>query len=74
MGEPKSLEDALQSRAEEQVTGGIITTLSTAADGRVVRRTRVTSLVTTDTEGVVERSTSTLTAERRPLDRAGTPP
>ena len=74
MGEPKSLEEALQARAAEQVAGGIITTLSTAADGRVVRRTRVTSLVTTNTEGVVERSTSTLTAERRPLDRAGTPP
>ena len=74
MGEPKSLEAALQSRSEEQVTGGITTTLITAADGRVVRRTRVTSLVTTATEGVVERSTSTLMTERRPLDRAGTPP
>ncbi|MDI1327472.1 MAG: hypothetical protein PSV23_11820 [Brevundimonas sp.] len=68
MGEPKTLDDALQARAADDVTGEITTTFTTDAGGRVVRRTTVTTLTTTDAEGVVERSTSTRTVEGRLLD------
>lgn len=67
MGEPKTLEAALQARASEQITGTIATNLVTDAGGRVIRRTTVINLVTADAMGVVEHMTSTQTVERRPL-------
>jgi len=67
MGEPKTLDAALQARAAEQVTGTITTTLTADPVGRVTDRTTVIRLVITDAEGVVERTTSTQTVERRPL-------
>lgn len=66
-GDPKTLEAALLARASEQNTGTITTTLVTDSRGRVLRRTTVTHIVTTDAAGVVERATSTQTVERRPL-------
>lgn len=67
MGEPKTLEAALEDRAGEQITGTITLTLSVDANGRVTSRTTATQLVITDAEGVVERTTSTQTVERRLL-------
>lgn len=71
IGEPKSFDDALQTRAAEQVTGEIVTTFVADVDGRVIRRTKVINLITTNAEGVVERSTSTQTVERRHLHPPG---
>ncbi len=67
MGEPTTLEAALAGRAGHQAAGTITTTLIIDPDGRVTDRTIVTRLITTNAEGVVERSTSTQTLERRPL-------
>lgn len=67
MGEPKTLEEALQARAAEQITGMITTSLTTDPEGRVIRRRTVTNM-TTAVGGVVERATATLTAERRRLE------
>lgn len=66
MGEPTSIEAALEARASDQVTGTITTSLVTDADGRVTRRTTTTRM-TTVTDGVTERSTGTLIVERRPI-------
>ncbi|MDP1911797.1 hypothetical protein [Brevundimonas sp.] len=62
-----TLEAALEAREAEQVTGTITTTLTTDNRGRVVSRTTIADLTTTDAEGGVERSTSTQRVERRPL-------
>lgn len=67
MGEPKTLEEALQARAAEQITGVITTSLTTDPEGRVIRRRTVTNM-TTAVGGVVERATATRTAERRRLE------
>lgn len=67
MGDPKTLEAAMESRASEQIAGTITLTLTTDAQGRVTRRTTVVRLIITDPEGVVERTRSTQTVERRPL-------
>ena len=67
MGEPTTLEAALEARASEQVTGTITTTLVTDANGRVTRRTTV-ARTTTEADGVTEHATGTLTVERRPVE------
>lgn len=68
MGEAKTLEAALDSRAGEQITGTITNTLTTDAEGRLTARTTVTRLIITEVDGVVERSTSTQTVQRRAID------
>lgn len=68
MGEPKAADEAMRARSSEQVTGEIATTLTTDARGRVVRRMTVITLVTTNADGVTERSTSTRTVETRDVD------
>lgn len=67
MGEPTTIEAALKARAAEEVKGVITTTLTTDAEGRVIRRSTVVRATITDAEGVVERTTSTQTAMRRPI-------
>lgn len=67
MGEPTTLEAALKARASEQVSGTITTTLVIDADGRVTRRTIFTRMSTV-ADGVTEHSTTTLTADRRPVE------
>lgn len=67
MGEPRTLDEALQARTADQVTGEITTTFTTDASGRIVRRTTVVTLTTTNAEGVAERSTSTRTVERKQI-------
>lgn len=66
-GEPTTLEAALAGRAGHQITGTITTTLTLDPEGRVTGRTSVTRLITTNAEGMVERSISTQAVERRPL-------
>jgi hypothetical protein len=67
MGEPKTLEAALEVRASEQITGTITTTLTVDVEGRVTDRTTVTHLIIRDVAGAVERTTSTQSVERRRL-------
>jgi len=67
MGEPTTLEAALQARSDEQITGTIATTLTVDVAGRVTARTRITRLTITNAEGVTEHSTHTVSVERRRL-------
>ena len=67
-GEPEGIVAAAQARALEEVSGAITTTLAADNGGRLIRRTTVMRLTTTDAEGVVERTTSSRIVEREPLE------
>lgn len=66
---PLSLEAALQARADEQISGTIVTTFERDAAGRVTRRTRVFRTEIVSSDGSLERRTTTETAERRLISR-----
>lgn len=64
--EPLTLEAALQARAGESVSGVVKTTLEADGEGRIVRRTQLTTLEIVDARGTREQTTSTEVTERRP--------
>lgn len=65
-GEPMTFETALKARSDEQVSGTISVRLVTDRLGRVTRRTTITNGIT-EADGVAERTTATVTVERRLL-------
>lgn len=67
--EPPTLEAAIQARANETVTGDVRTTLEADEQGRIVKRTQVTTMEIVEADGTSQRSTSTETIDRRPSQR-----
>lgn len=65
--QPVTLENALQKRSEETVTGTVEITFDVDAKGNPTRRTVVTTLETVKSDGVRETDRRTVTVERRPL-------
>lgn len=65
VGEPITLESALQGWQRRQVSGTITTTISIEAAGSVSGLTRVTQITIVDENGSEERQTSTTSVERR---------
>jgi len=65
--QPVTLENALQKRSEETVTGTVEITFDVDAKGNPTRRTVVTTLETVKPDGVRETDRRTVTVERRPL-------
>lgn len=66
MGELVTLNEALEERAQEAVTGIVSITLDTDREGHVWRRTRVTHVQIEAPEGRRETQRATETVERRP--------
>jgi hypothetical protein len=65
MNKPVSLDAALRARAKESVSGTISVAFETDSGGNVLRRTRITNLNITGTDGLSETETVTETLERR---------
>lgn len=63
--EPLTLYAAMQARADEAVAGVVRTTLETDDQGRIVKRTRLTTMEIVDARGAREQTTSTQVTERR---------
>lgn len=68
---PVSLDEALRERAKEIVSGTISVAFETDAAGNVRRRTKVTKLTTTGSNGWSGTQTATETLERRLVSRRG---
>lgn len=69
---PVTLDEALQKRAKESVSGTISVTFDTDVAGNVRRRTKVSKVETKGPEGRTESRTVTETVERRPVSEIAT--
>lgn len=65
MGKPVTLDQALHRHANEEVSGTISVTFDTDASGKVRRRLKVTKIETKEPNGVVQKTTTTETLERK---------
>lgn len=64
-GRPITIEDALRLRAEERISGTIVTSFEIGRDGSIWRKTTVTRLETRKPDGDSETNTATNVLERR---------
>ncbi|MBI1211392.1 MAG: hypothetical protein GC190_08015 [Alphaproteobacteria bacterium] len=67
--EPLALDDALAARAGERISGTLVVTFETDADGRATRRTSVSEIDITSRDGAHEHERSTQTTTWRLVSR-----